>query len=162
MMLINSRVEVKLKWTKYYVLSVATNKNNINEDAHANNIIFNMKVAKLYVHVVTLPSRDNKKLSKLLIKGFERLVYWNEYETKNDNKSTINEFRYFLESNFIGLNSLFNLLYKNEGANSKRLKLKDIIYQKELPIIITSLSMEKTFMINQLILIENDMKKLGN
>ena len=35
----------------------------------------------------------------------------------------------------------------------KDLKLKDVIYQKELLIIIISQTMEKVFMINQLILI---------
>ena len=36
--------------------------------------------------VVTLPARDNQKLSKRLSKGFERSVYWNEYKTKSDKK----------------------------------------------------------------------------
>ena len=44
----------------------------------------------------------------------------------------------------------------------KNLKLKDITYQKELLIIITSSSIEKTFMTKQLIKIQNDMKKLEN
>ena len=46
-----------------------------------NNIIFTTKDTNLYVPVVTLPARDNHKLSKLLTKGFERSVYWNEYKT---------------------------------------------------------------------------------
>ena len=44
----------------------------------------------------------------------------------------------------------------------KHLKLEDVSYQNELLIIITSSSMEKTFMIKQLIQILNDMKKLEN
>ena len=52
-------------------------------------IIFSLsKAQKLYVLVVTLSARDNQKLSKLLSKGFERSVYWNEYKTKNENKNT--------------------------------------------------------------------------
>ena len=39
-----------------------------------------MKDTKLYVTVVTLSSKDNQKLSKLLSKGFEISVYWNEYK----------------------------------------------------------------------------------
>ena len=39
-----------------------------------------------YMIVVTLPARDNQKLSKRLSKGFERSVYWNEYKTKSDKK----------------------------------------------------------------------------
>ena len=39
-------------------------------------IIFSLsKAQKLYVLVVTLSARDNKKLSNLLSKGFERSVY---------------------------------------------------------------------------------------
>ena len=66
-----------------------------------------IKDTRVYVPVVTLSARDNQKLSKLLSKGFERSVYWNEYKTKSENKNTTNEYRYFLESNFVGVNGLF-------------------------------------------------------
>ena len=36
-----------------------------------------IKDTKLYVPEVTLAERDNQKLSKRLIKAFERSVYWN-------------------------------------------------------------------------------------
>ena len=43
-----------------------------------------------------------KKLSQVCIfpttlvsKGFERSVYWNEYKTKIENKSTTNKYRFF-------------------------------------------------------------------
>ena len=36
----------------------------------------------LYVPVINLSTKDNQKLSKLLRKGFERSVYWNEYKKK--------------------------------------------------------------------------------
>ena len=52
------------------------------------NNIFTIKDRKLYVPVVTLSAKDNNKLSKLLSKGFERSVYWNEYKTKSENKNT--------------------------------------------------------------------------
>ena len=61
--MINCKVESKLKWGKYCVLSEAGNYNNINENANADNIIFTIKGTKLYVPVVTLSARDNKKLS---------------------------------------------------------------------------------------------------
>ena len=73
-------------------------------DVSSNNIIFTIKDTKLYVPIVTLLANDNHKLSKGLSKGFERSVYWNEYKTKNENKDTKNKYRYFLESNFIGVN----------------------------------------------------------
>ena len=63
---------------------------NYNTNANPNDIAFTIKDTKLSVPVVTLPARDNQKLSKLLSKGFERSVYWNEYKTKSDNKNTKN------------------------------------------------------------------------
>ena len=86
---------------------------NTNGNNDYNNIIFTIKGTKLYVPEVTLSARDNQKLSELLSKGFERSVYWNEYKRKRDNKNTKNEFRYFLESIFVGVNRLFVLVYTN-------------------------------------------------
>ena len=89
MPLINCKVELKLRWTKHCVLSVAVidNANGNNDD---NNITFTIKGTELYVSVVTLPARANQKLSKCIFKRFERSVYWNEYKTKSENKNTRN------------------------------------------------------------------------
>ena len=70
--LINCKVELKIKWTQYCDLSAAGNDNT---NANPNNVIFSIKDTKLYVPVVNLSARDNKKLSKLLRKRFERSVY---------------------------------------------------------------------------------------
>ena len=72
MPLINCKVELKLRWTKYCVLSIGGNENEINNDDNVNNIIFTIKNTELYFPAVTLSARDNQKLSKLLSKGFER------------------------------------------------------------------------------------------
>ena len=89
MPLINCKVELKLKWAKYCLLSAAGSDNVNNIDS--NNIIFTIKDTKFYVPVVTLSARDNQKLSKLLSKGFERSVYWNEYKTKSEIKKPTND-----------------------------------------------------------------------
>ena len=58
MPLINCKVELKIKWTKYCVLST----NDIDDDNdNANNIIFTIKDTRLYVLVVTLSERGNQK-----------------------------------------------------------------------------------------------------
>ena len=44
---------------------------------------FKVTNTKLYVPVVTLSSKDNVKLIKLLEEGFKSPVYWHEYQTKN-------------------------------------------------------------------------------
>ena len=87
MPLINCKVKLKLKWTKYCVLSEA-GVDNVN--ANSNNISFTIKDTKLYVPVVTLSASNNQKLSKLLGKGFEGSVYWNEFKTKSENENTTN------------------------------------------------------------------------
>ena len=69
---------------------------NVNGKNDDNNIIFTIKHTKLYVLIVALSARDNKKLSKIFGKRFERSVYWNEYKTTSDNKITTNKFRFFL------------------------------------------------------------------
>ena len=74
---------------------------------------------KYCVYFVTLSARLSKP-SKLLSKGFESSVYWNEYKTKSENKNTANEYRYFLESDFVGVNRLFLLAYSNQDANAKK------------------------------------------
>ena len=81
--LINCKIEVKLKWTKYCVLPLAGNDGT---NANHNNIIFTIKDTKLFIPVVTLSSRDNQNLSNLLSKGFERSVFWNEFKTKSENR----------------------------------------------------------------------------
>ena len=78
--LISCNAELKLKWTNYCVLSAAGVDN---ADACFNNAIFNIKDTKLYVYVVTLSAKDYQNLLKLLSKGSERSVYWNEYKIKS-------------------------------------------------------------------------------
>ena len=81
--MINCKDEFKLQWTRQCVLPVARVDNvNANDD----DIIFSIKDEKLYVPDVILSTKDNKELSKLASKGFERSVYWNEYKTKSDHQ----------------------------------------------------------------------------
>ena len=77
-----------------------------------------MKDTKLYVLVVTLSARDNQKLSKDLKKIWKRFSKRSERsivtkKNKNENENTANEYRYFLKSNFVGVNSMFVLVYLN-------------------------------------------------
>ena len=113
-------------------------------NVNSNSIIFTLKDTKLYVPVVTYqqktiknyPNFSNKGFENYPSKGFQRPAYWSEYKTTSENKNTANEYRYFLESNFVGVNRLFVLVYSNQ----------DIIYQKSLLIIMIASSMEKILM----------------
>ena len=90
----------------------------VTDNDNANNITFTIKGTKLYLPVVTLSARNNKRLKKLLSKGFERSVYWNEYKTKSENKNMTNGFRYFLLT-FSLIFLLFVLVYFNQDNDSK-------------------------------------------
>ena len=161
MLPITRKVELKLKQTKYCILSaVATD--NVNGNDNANNIGFTIKVTNLYVPVVTLSARDNQKLSKPLSQGFDRSFYWNEYKTKRENQNTTNKYIYLLESYFVERNRLFLLVYANQDADSKNFKSQRYYLPKGTIDNYNIISCEKTFMINSLILIKNDMKKLEN
>ena len=92
--MINCKVELKLKWTKYCVLSAAGNDND-NDNNNAKSIIFTIKDTKLYFSVVTLSERDKQKYQKFLANNLEDQV--NGYKTKSENENTTNEYRYFLE-----------------------------------------------------------------
>ena len=82
-------------------------------------ILFLLRKIQNYVPVVTLSAQ---KLSKLLSKEFEKLVYCNECKTKSKNKNTTKQYRYFTESNFAGVNRLFAIIYTNQDNSSKRSK----------------------------------------
>ena len=51
-------------------------------------------------------------------------VYWNEYKTRSENKNKTNEYRCFLESDFVRVNRLYVLVYSNQDNNSKRYKAR--------------------------------------
>ena len=86
--LINCKAKLKLKWTNHCVLFA---NGNDNDDANSNNLISTIKDTKLYIPVVTLSTKNNRKLSKHISKGFERSLYWNVHKTKSENKKTRNE-----------------------------------------------------------------------
>ena len=73
-----------------------------------------------------------QKLPKLLSKNFKRSIYWNKYKTKSENKNAANEYRYFLKSNFVGVNRLFVLLYSNENDKAKRFKTRRYYLPKKI------------------------------
>ena len=63
MPLINCKIHLELNWSKDCVMSTIANT------------AFKITNTKLYVLIVTLSSKDNVKLVKLLEEGFKRSVY---------------------------------------------------------------------------------------
>ena len=73
---------------------------------------FKITNTKLYVPIVTLSSKGNVKLVKLLEEGFKRPVYWNEYQTKIESRNLDNSnlTRFPLDASFQGVRRLLKLL----------------------------------------------------
>ena len=88
-----------------------------------------------FLYLVTLSARDNQKLSKLLSKGFERSISWNEYKANSENKNMTNEFRYFLKSNFAGEFLIFHQPLHFPGKNLKLPFIKGKILKTQPPFI---------------------------
>ena len=63
MILNNCKVELKLKWTKYCVLSAAGNE-NVNNNNNANDIIFTIKGTKLCLYSSFISKRQTKIIKK--------------------------------------------------------------------------------------------------
>ena len=122
-----------------------------NTNDNPNDIILTMKDKKFYFPTVTLSTKENRKISKLLSKGFERSLYWNEFKTKSKNKNTTYNYKYFIESNFLGVKTFW--LIKSKMIVLKDSMAKNITYLELLSKIITSSSMKKTVTTTQLTLI---------
>ena len=113
MPLINCKVELSLKWYERCLLTAATTA------------IFTIIDAKLYVPIVILSIEDNSKLAKLINKGFETPIYWNEYKITPDkiveiaDANDIKYIRELLDSSCQGVKRLFMLAYNNTAGNNQ-------------------------------------------
>ena len=107
-------------------------------------------------------SKRQLKIIKVLRKGFERPIYWNEYKANSENKNTKNKYRYFLSSSFVGVNKIFVLVYSNQDADSKRFKTRRYYLQKAIIDNYNVIINGKKIIIKLLFLIYNDIKRLEN
>ena len=103
MPLINCKIHLELNCNKDFVMSTIAART------------FKITNTKLYVPIVTLSSKDNAKLVKLLESGFNRPVYWNEYQTKIETRNLYNNnlTRFPLDASFQGVRRLFVLAFNN-------------------------------------------------
>ena len=104
MPLINCKIRLELNWSKDCVMSTIADTT------------FKIKNINLYVPIVTLSSKDNVKLVKLLEEGFKRSVYWNEYQIESRNFDNNNLKRFPLDASFQGVRKLFVLAFNNTNV----------------------------------------------
>ena len=107
MPLINCKIHLELNWTKDCVMSTIADTT------------FKITNTKLYVPIVTLSSKDNVKLVKLLEEGFKRPVYCNEFQTEIETRNLGNNnlTRFPPDASFQGVKRLFVLVFKNTTVN---------------------------------------------
>ena len=108
-LLINCKIHLELNWSIYCVMSTIADTT------------FKITNTKLYVPIVTLSSKDNAKLVKLFREGFNRPVYWNEYQTKIHTKDLDNNnpIRFLLDASFQGVRRSVLPLNNTDGDNKK-------------------------------------------
>ena len=108
MPLINCKMHLEINWRKDCAMSTIANTK------------FKITNTKLSVPIVTLSSKDNVKLVKLLEEGFKRPVYWNEYQTKIEtrNSDENNLTRFPFDASFQGVRRLFVLAFNNTNNDA--------------------------------------------
>ena len=102
MPLLNCKIHLELNWIEDYILSSA-----------GDSAKFKITHAKFHVPIVTLSTKDDVNLTKLLSNnGFKRSVYWNNYQTipaKVINQET--HIYELLTASFQGIKRLFVFAY---------------------------------------------------
>ena len=96
-------VNLILTWSKDCVITNSTGEGK-----------FAITETKLYVPVVTLSTKDNKKLLQQLKPGFKKTASWNKYETSIKTFAQNRYLNYLINPSFQGANRLFVLAFENE------------------------------------------------
>ena len=99
MPLINCKIHLELNWSKDCVMSIIAATT------------FKITNTKLHLPIVTLSRKKYAKLVKLLESGFNRPVYWDEYQRRNSYNNNLT--RFHLDASFQGVRRLFVLVFDN-------------------------------------------------
>ena len=112
MPLINCKIHLELNWSKNCVIPNVVGATT-----------FKITNTKLYVPIVTLSSKDNVKLVKLL-EGFKRPVYWNVDQTKIESRNFDNNnlTGFPLDPSFQWVRTLFVLAFDNTDNGAKKVE----------------------------------------
>ena len=125
-LLINSEIELILKWTEYCVLTVNATREElpagdgpaaeaaVNAINRPKNLKFSVTDYKLYVPVVTLQTEYQNQLYKELKTGISIDFTWNKYRSQIINQTTTNNLNLLIDPTFNNANRLFILAFSNE------------------------------------------------
>ena len=96
MLLINYAVSLFSTWSPTCVIMNSTGQGKIK-----------ITDTNLYVPVVTLSTKDNKKLLQQLGSGFKRVINWNKYLSRPELLAQNPNLNYLIEPTFQRVNRLF-------------------------------------------------------
>ena len=125
-LLINSEIELILKWTEYCVLTVKATREElpagdgpaaeaaVNAINRPKNLKFSVTDYNLYVPVVTLQTEYHNQLYKELKTGISIDFTWNKYRSQIINQTTTNNLNLLIDPTFNNANRLFILAFSNE------------------------------------------------
>ena len=133
MLLINSEIEIDLKWTKNCVISqiyktpedpanpIANPPNPLIQATQTTEATFQINTAKRYVPVVTLSINDDIKFLENIEQGFKnRTISWNKYRFQITTQPKNNNSNYLIDPTFRNINRLFVLSFKNGNDDPTR------------------------------------------
>ena len=133
MPLINCKIHLELNCNNNCVIYGADTYVG-GDNANNRETTFKITSTKLYVPVVTLSTKDNVNLTKIVNKGFKRSVNWNEYKSKIETKEADanNLKRFPLDASFQGVNKLFVLAFENANNGDNKVE-RDSLRKYFLP-----------------------------
>ena len=116
MSLINCEVYLILYWSRECVITSTERRliANTRRDTSPRNATFQITDTKLYVPVVTLSTKNDKRLLEQLRTGFKRTIKWNKYWSEMTNQTQNNNLNYLINPTFTKFNRLSVLLSENE------------------------------------------------
>ena len=88
---------------------------NTRRDTSPTNATFQITDTKLYVPVVTLSTKNKKRLLEQLRAWFKRTIKWNKYRSQITNQTKNNNLNYLIDPRFTKGNRLFVLSFQNEN-----------------------------------------------
>ena len=129
-LLINTEIELILKWPRDCVLTEKTTRERKNVEAGPpsldavnavntpSDLEFNITDCKLYVSVVTLQAEYQNQLYEELKTGITIDFTWSKYRSQVINQAATNNLNYLIDPTFNNVNRLFVLAFPNEKDRS--------------------------------------------
>ena len=132
-LLINSRIELILKWSQHCVLTEQVTRevkaeipaqggnqlvSAVRAISRPGSLKFNIADCKLYVPVVTLQEKFENKLHEELKTGISVDSTWGKYRSTSINERETNNLNYLIDPTFNNVNRLFILAFSNEEDRS--------------------------------------------